>query len=168
MTNLIPLPRRLDRARLHRAVPAPMARLTVAVLAMMIALAACDARGSLTSPTTAFSGTTRSDPSAEPAIDPALTGVWQRKLWFTDSQGRTFLSETTWSFRADGSAARIAVTVAFDLGISDRFVSEARWSARNGTLEIEWLPPRAGTTRLFYRVDGRSAQIGGDVYVRID
>ena len=168
MKNLLPLPRRHHRACPHRAVPAPLARLAIATLAVIAALAACDARGSLTSPTTAFSGTTRSGPSASPAIDPALTGVWQRKLWFTDSQGRTFLSETTWSFRGDGSAARIAVTVAFDLGISDRFVSEARWSARNGTLEIEWLPPRAGTTRLFYRVDGRSAQIGGDVYLRID
>ena len=167
MTTLHPLPTRSHRACPHRALAATPARLALALLAIAT-LAACEVRGSLTSPTTGYSGVTRSGPGSEHVLDPALTGVWQHKLWFTDSRGRPFLSETTWTFRRDGSATRSVVTVSFDDDFADRFTSRARWSASNGTLEIEWLPPRAGLSRLYYRVSGRTAQIGGDVYVRLD
>ena len=167
MTRLHPLPTRSHRACPHRALASMPARLAVALLATA-SLAACEVRGSLTSPTTGYSGVSRSGPTGEHALDPALTGVWQRKLWFTDSRGRAYLSETTWSFRGDGSATRMVVTVSFDHDVADRITSRARWSASNGTLEIEWLPPRAGLTRLHYRVSGRTAQIGGDVYLRLD
>ena len=162
----IPLPRR-PAVRPNRARFVTLARVALASV-LVAALAACDARGSLTSPTTGYSGTSRSDPPSGNGVDPALAGVWQQKLWFTDAQGRSFLSETTWSFRGDGTATRFVAVIAFDDGVSQEFVSHARWSARNTSLVIEWLPPRIGTTYLYYQVSGRTARIGTGVYSRID
>ena len=166
MMNPLPLPTRRPGARPARATRATV--LLTAAFAVVATIAACDARGSLTSPSTAFSGTSRPDSTSERARDPSLIGIWQRKLYFTDSNGDAWLSETTWTFRRDGSATRIVIAANFDTGLGNRFVSDARWSASNASLEIDWLPPRFGKSFLYYHVFGRAAQIGGDVYHRID
>ena len=160
------LPTRRPRVRRPRA---PRATVLLAVaLTTAGVLSACDARGSLTAPSTAFSGTSRPDSTSEQARDPALIGIWQRRLHFIDSNGDAWLSETTWTFRRDGSATRILAAANFDTGVGSRLVSDAHWSASRASLEIDWRPPRYGKSFLYYHVFGRTAQIGGDVYHRID
>jgi hypothetical protein len=143
-------------------------RTLASAMVLLGAFAACDARGSLTSPSIGYSGTPGSRPAGEPTIDESLLGIWQHKLVFTDNRGDSWLSETTWSFRADATATRTVIVVNFTTGLGDRLVSTAHWSANNGAIDIEWQPPRVGRTRFYYQVFGRSAWIGGSAYVRID
>lgn len=144
----------------------------ISCLALTPLSSACDASARIGGPRSGQSfqdGDDDQDGDAPAQIDPALVGAWQRVLILTSSSGDLLRTETTWFFRADGSATRRVDAIDFGRGLADVFETHARWRIVDGAVLIEWEPPFSGTLRLEYLLaaDGRSVVLGFDRYLRV-
>jgi hypothetical protein len=143
----------------------------VLCLGLVPILGACDATARLGGPRSgqSFGGGSGGGDEPPPQIDPSLVGAWQRVLILTSSSGDLLRTETTWIFRADGSATRRVDVIDFGRSLADVFESDARWRVVDGAVVIDWEPPLSGTLRLdyFLAADGRSVVLGFDRYLRV-
>ncbi|HEY0971692.1 MAG TPA: hypothetical protein VGE02_12050 [Gemmatimonadales bacterium] len=115
--------------------------------------------------------------SEERARDPALVGTWTRTLIVTDSSGLAVLSETRWSFAADGRALRRLVTVDLRSGFGDELVTNATWFTTGsgpgaGVVTIRLEGETGAGTSFDYRVtsalDGARLELGSLTYQRVE
>lgn len=60
-------------------------------------------------------------------LDPALVGVWDRTIVF-EANGQRMVRQTTWTFRADGTASRAVIARDESWVLYDITVTEAMWS----------------------------------------
>ncbi|HSJ65642.1 MAG TPA: hypothetical protein VK922_17250 [Gemmatimonadaceae bacterium] len=99
--------------------------------------------------------------------DATLVGSWWRILLFTDDDGTTHASETTWRFDSDGSATRTVVASNLTYGFFDTVVAGARWRTEGGTVVITYVSPDTGTVRFAYRVRGDTLRLDTREFLRV-
>ena len=97
----------------------------------------------------------------------SLVGMWTRVVLFTDNQGTSHSSRTTWEFRSDGSAKRTVITQNLRSGISDVLTANASWRTEGSTLVITFHPPDSGTSRFGFSVFGSVLSLDGRDFVRV-
>ena len=133
-----PAPRTRHRRRLVAAI--------ASALALAVAAAACgtDADSGVLAPHTPVIGTNGGGGTGASSADAAaLVGQWFHLVSITDSAGvRT--SETTWEFRADGTASRSVVARILATGFSSGVTTNATWSLTGATLSVNLLPAGVG------------------------
>lgn len=133
-----PAPRTRRRRRLAAAV--------ASALVLAIAAAACgtDTGSGVLAPHTPVIGTNGGGAAGgSSAIAAALVGQWFHLVSFTDSTG-VHTSETTWEFRADGTASRAVVARILATGFSSGVTTNATWSLTGSTLSVSLLPAGTG------------------------
>lgn len=136
--------------------PHPRSRLTpvrLTLLAALVAsLAGCGAGGAVDYGTgTVGGGTGVAGGGGSQALAPFL-GRWWRYLLFS-SGGAARTSETTWDFRADGTATRTLVTTNVTDGLVEVLVWNARWRQLGTEVEITYTSPVRGTVRFRWSIE---------------
>ena len=106
-------------------------------------------------------------PGGQITRDAALVGSWWRILLFTEDDGTTHASETTWRFDAGGGATRTVVATNLTYGWFDTVVTGARWRTEGGSVVIAYETPDGGTVRFAYRVSGDTLVLDTRAFVRI-
>lgn len=155
---------------------------TIALLAAVLLPVACGDGGAATGvgqlpPQYGAGGGGSGGGSEERARDAALVGSWTRTLVLSDSAGVSVLSETRWTFVADGRAIRRLVTLDLRSGFGDELVTNATWfttgsASGSGVVTIR-LEGETGTgTDFAYRVsgalDGTRLELGSLVFRRVE
>lgn len=107
-------------------------------------------------------GVDRGGPRAQ-----ALVGHWTRIIYFSDLSGALHASQTTWSFRPDGSATRLVITTNLSFGVSTTAATEVLWRTEGSSLIITFLSPPTGTVRFQYRIQGDLLHLGNDRFERV-
>jgi hypothetical protein len=137
-----------------------------ALLATLVALAACDGASGITflagpSSTAGAGGGANAD-----VHDAALVGRWSRTVTFTTDTGIQS-SQTIWEFRADGSATRTVIATNHTAGISDQVAVNAVWRTTGSMITIDFTSPDSGTVQFAFGVSGSTLTLGGDTFTRI-
>lgn len=70
------------------------------------------------------------------SVVPTLVGSWFRLVYLPDNTGSVRTSETTLSFRSDGSFTRTVVARQLSFGFADQVVSTGTWRATATTVTI--------------------------------
>jgi hypothetical protein len=104
--------------------------------------------------------------SGTPSASSGLVGTWRRILFFNDVSGAALSSETTWTFRGDGTATRVVIARNYTAGTADQLVATARWAVDGTTLVVTFVSPDPGTVRFPFQVDGSILVLAGQAYNR--
>lgn len=99
--------------------------------------------------------------------DAALVGSWWRIVLFSDDDGTTHASETTWRFESGGAATRTVVASNLTYGFFDTVVAGAQWRTEGGAVVISFSAPNSGTVRFAYRVNGDTLRLDTREFLRV-
>ena len=88
-------------------------------------------------------------------------------MLFTDDDGTSHASETTWQFSASGSATRTVVATNLTFGFFDTVVDHASWRTEGGTVLISYDSPGLGTARFAYQVRDETLLLESRAFVRL-
>lgn len=104
--------------------------------------------------------------SGDGTLAPALVGVWDRSIVF-ESGGQLLGSQTTWTFRSDGSATRVVIARNYTLGLTDVTSATATWQVTGDIITIAYLSPPGGTVTFRVAVSGGVLTLDGVSFTRI-
>ncbi|HUF31502.1 MAG TPA: hypothetical protein VMM77_12695 [Gemmatimonadaceae bacterium] len=131
-------------------------------IACLAAAIACGERSTL-----GISGPPPGSSGGPFARDAMLVGSWWRIVLFTDDNGASHASETTWRFTGEGSATRTVVATNLTFGFFDTVVAHASWHTEGGTVVITYKSPDSGTVRFAYHVGDDTLLLDTRAFVRI-
>jgi hypothetical protein len=94
-------------------------------------------------------------------------GSWWRIVLFSDDDGTTHASETTWRFETSGAATRTVVASNLTYGFFDTVVASAQWRTEGGAVVISFSAPDSGTVRFAYRVSGDTLRLDTREFLRV-
>jgi hypothetical protein len=139
------------------------AMIRLAILVSCVAALSCGTERSTLGVVTGPPGA----PGGTPTRDAALIGSWWRIVLFSDGDGTTHASETTWRFDPGGAATRTVVASNLTFGFFDTVVAGARWRTEGGDVVITYSAPDSGTVRFAYRVSGDTLTLDTRAFVRV-
>lgn len=131
------------------------------IIASLASVISCGERSTL-----GFTGPPGSGPGPA-ARDTVLVGSWWRIVLFTDDDGTSHASETTWQFAASGRATRTVVATNLTFGFFDTVVAHASWRTEGGTVVITYDAPGSGTVRFAYQVRDDTLLLDTRAFVRL-
>lgn len=102
--------------------------------------------------------------AGSPTTSPSLVGKWSFTRLFTDDIGAAHLSQTVWSFAANGSATRTVYSDNLTAGVGDVIVTQGRWSSTPTVLSVVF---DGSTTpnRYDYRFEGGALILAGTAFL---
>lgn len=95
-----------------------------------------------------------------------VVGTWVRSVSFVDEFGATRTTETTWVFKADGTATRTIIVRNSAAGSTDRTESTGRWQVLGDQLAIDFQTPITGRVTILFSRVGDSLILGGETFLR--